>query len=263
MRRAALVLGLLLPGAAHAAAWTQRHGEWQAIAGTIFSDATHSYDNGGSASYPERFQRLLFTSDTEYGLTDRVTLLLRTETANVHLRNAGVLTNALDNAVEGGVRWRMARPHWLAQDDVLSLEVTGRKAGAFNFAYSANANAGGEDAGARLLYGSGFKLFRRNAFIDLEAGYRWVSMPRPDQFVADATGGLWLTPRWMLMLQSFNMVSGAATLPYVPFRIHKLEASLVWRVSRRLSLQGGAFFTPMGRNALDERGVQLSLWSNF
>ena len=51
--------------------------------------------------------------------------------------------------------------------------------------------------------------------------------------------------------------------PYVPFRIHKLEASLVWKLTRRLSLQAGGIVTPAGRNALEERGAQLSLWTNF
>lgn len=261
MKRAMALM--LLPCAAHAAAWTERHGDWQILTSAIFSDATRSFDDHGSASYPERFQRLLFTTDTEFGLTDKVTLLLRTETADAHLRNGATLTNALDNAVEAGARWRFARPGWLADDDVLSLEVSGRKAGAFNFAYSANATSGGTDAGARLLYGAGFRLWHRDGFLDAEAGYRWVSAPRPDQYIADATAGLWLTPRWMMMLQTFNLVSGSAVAPYVPFRIHKLEASLVWKLTRRFSLQAGGIVTPAGRNALAERGAQLSLWTNF
>ena len=35
------------------------------------------------------------------------------------------------------------------------------------------------------------------------------------------------------------------------------------RFSRRFSLQAGAFFSPAGQNALDERGLCLSLWSSF
>jgi hypothetical protein len=225
MKGATVLVLMLTPGAAQAAAWTEHHGDWQLLTSAIFSDATRSFDDHGSASFPERFQRLLFTTDTEVGLTDKVTLLLRTETANAHLHSGTVVTNALDNAVEAGARWRFARPGWLADDDVLSLEVSGRRAGAFNFAYSANANSGGTDAGARLLYGAGFKLLHRDAFVDAEVGYRWVSAPRPDQFIADATAGMWLTPRWMVMLQTFNLMSGSAVPPYVPFRIHKLEAS--------------------------------------
>ncbi len=256
---------LLLPHSVMAAAWTQPRGTWQMISGVILSDADTSFDAGGHAVTPTLFDRVLLTTDTEYGLTNRLTLLARTETAYVRTRNgASPAITATDNAFEGGARFRLLRGlSILAKDDVLSVEVSARKAGAFNFAYSANATAGGEDAGVRLLYGSGFRLGGHPGFVNLEAGERWLSRPRPDQSILDLTAGLWLNRRWMVMAQSFNLVSGPATAPYVPFRTHKLELSAVWRMSRRLTLQAGAFFSPAGRNALDERGLCLSLWSDF
>lgn len=65
------------------------------------------------------------------------------------------------------------------------------------------------------------------------------------------------------MGQSFNLISSAASPPYRFFRMHKLEMSGVWRMTPGLSLQIGAFFSPMGINALDERGLQISVWSNL
>ena len=41
------------------------------------------------------------------------------------------------------------------------------------------------------------------------------------------------------------------------------EASLAYKLSKRFTLQGGAFFSPAGQNALDERGLVASLWANF
>jgi hypothetical protein len=266
MPRAILVCAIVcLPAAANAAAWTQPRGTWQTISGVILSDADTSFDGGGHAVTPALFERVLATTDTEYGLTNRLTLLARTETAYVHTRNGTAPAfTVTDNAFEGGARFGLLRRlGWLAKDDVLSVEVSARKAGAFNFAYSANATAGGEDAGVRLLYGSGFRWGGHNGFVNLEAGERWLSRPRPDQSILDLTAGLWLDRRWMVMAQSFNLVSGPATAPYVRFRTHKLEVSAVWRMSRRLSLQAGAFFSPAGQNALDERGLCLSLWSDF
>lgn len=254
---------LLWPAAAWAGAWTQNSGDWQLTTGLIYSNADRSFDAHGNASWPELFQRILLTTDTEYGVRDGITLLVRTETAYVHLKDALTQpTTAFDNAVEAGARVRLAQGV-LQDGDVLSLEVTGREAGAFNFAYSANAHAGGEDGGFRFLYGGGFRAWDRDGFFDVEAGYRFLSPPRPDQTVIDLTAGLWLTPDWMLMGQSFNLISSAATAPYRFFRMHKLELSGVWRMAPDLSLQAGAFFSPMGINALDEHGVQISLWSNF
>lgn len=262
MRR--LLLGLLLmPGVARAAAWTVPKGHWQSFTSAIYSDANRSYDAHGDASWPETFRRILLTTDTEYGLTNRATLFVRTETAYVHVQDALTpSTTAYDNAIEAGARWLIHRG-LLAKYDVLSLEVSGRKAGAFNFAYSADAHAGGEDAGFRLLYGRGFQLGKRAGFVDLQAGYRFLSAPRPDQTVVDLTTGLWLDRRWMLMAQSFNLVSSAATPPYRFFRMHKLQLSTVVRIHRGWSLQAGGFLSPTGINALNERGVQLSLWNEF
>lgn len=255
----------VLPAAARAAAWTLPRHHWQIISGVISSDAARSFDGAGDAAVPARFQRLLSQNDFEWGLSDRVTLLVRTETAYAHTRNGlSTAVNAVDNAIEGGARFRLFQGlGLLADDDVLSLEATARTAGAFNFAYSANANAAGRDAGVRLLYGSGFRLWDKNGFVNFEAGYRRLSHPRPDQSPLDLTIGLWLNPRWMVMAQSFNLVSGPATPPYVHFRSHKFEASTVVRLTRRLSLQAGAFFSPAGRNTLDERGLCVSIWSDF
>lgn len=265
MKRLLLCLSICMGGQAMAAAWTQPKGSWQVITGAIWSDAERSFDAHGDAIWPTDFQRLLIQTDTEYGLTGKLTLFARTETAWAHLRSGtGPAINALDNAVELGSRMRLSRGLGvLADDDVLSVEISGRKAGAFNFAYSANSSEGGEDAGLRLLYGSGFRLWGHSGYVDIEAGERWLSHPRPSQTAIDLTAGLWLTPRWLLMTQSFNLISGPARPPYVYFRIHKLQASAVWRLSRHLALQGGGFFSPTGQNALDERGVCLTLWADF
>lgn len=262
MKHALLCL-LLLPGAARAAAWTESEGDWQLVTGLIYSNADRSYDSHGDASWPELFQRTLLTTDTEYGWNDDLTFFARTETAYVHLRDALTPpTNAFDNAFEIGARYRLGQSV-LKDYDVLSLEVSGRQAGAFNFAYSANAHSGGQDGGFRFLYGGSFQWDGRGGFFDVEAGYRFLSAPRPDQAVLDMTAGLWLDNNWMVMAQSFNLISSAATPPYRFFRMHKLELSGVWKMAPRLSLQMGAFLSPMGINALDEHGLQLSLWTDF
>lgn len=262
--RAVLGLCLLLAGTqgAAAAAWAQPRGHWQIIASMLTSEAARSYDSSGHAVTPKMFQRTLLQTDIAYGLSNRTTLFARTETAYVRTRDPGApLVTAQDNAAELGLRYRLVNGvGLLAKDDVLSVELSARSAGAFNFAVSANAGAGGYDGGVRLLYGSGFRLFKRDGFVNAEIGGRWLSPPRPDQVPLDLTIGLWMNKRNMIMLQSFNLVSGPAERPYNAFRSHKLQASSVWRISKRLALQSGVFFSPAGRNALDEQGAVLSLW---
>ena len=66
----------------------------------------------------------------------------------------------------------------------------------------------------------------------------------------------------MVMAQNFNIISaGDASPPYSYYRSHKLEFSVVQRLSQHWSLQSGVFFSPAGQNALVERGVSIALWT--
>src|SRR6185437_13550221 len=100
----------------------------------------------------------------------------------------------------------------------------------------------------------------RNGFFDIQAAQRWIASPRPNETPIDLTAGLWLNKRWMVMLQSFNIVSaGDAKPPYTYYRSRKLELSLVQKLSRHWALQVGAFYSPAGQNALVERAGPFGL----
>lgn len=45
------------------------------------------------------------------------------------------------------------------------------------------------------------------AFIDLDAAQGLLSAGAPDEFHADFTFGLRAAPRWLLLIQSFNVIS--------------------------------------------------------
>jgi hypothetical protein len=253
---------LLLPVQARAAAWTQGAGSGQAITSVLYTDAGHSFGAGGRAGTRTRFQRTLFQGDIAYGWRDGVTFLVRGETAMVRLDDGSGAVSAVSNAIEAGARARLGTDVF-SDRDVLAAEATLRSAGAYNFAVSANSQAGGQAGGLRLLYGASYKLAARDGFLDVELGQRWLTPPRPDETVLDLTAGLWLTPDSMVMLQNFNLVGGPARAPYVRFRSRKIQASYVWRMSPRFSLQGGAYFSPAGTNALQESGLVVSLWTDF
>jgi hypothetical protein len=244
---------------AWAGAWTEKDGDGQAIASLVYSSADRRYDAHGGTGQPARFERLLLQTDTEYGVWDDLTVFLRTETANAHDGSGAVPIHAVDNGFEGGARWRIT-----GDAGIVSLEASLRSAGAFNFAVSADSRAAGEAAGLRLLYGGNFKLRDMDGFYDIEAGYNWLTPPRPDESPVDVTVGLWLDSSQMVMAQSFNLFSaGSAAPPYGHFRSHKIELSWVRRLTGRFSLQAGAFFSPAGQNALVEQGLVLALWTRF
>jgi hypothetical protein len=257
MRRFLLCLLLFAPGPAMAGAWTRETGGWQQITSLIGSMANSSY----GVTVPIRFRKALLQTYTEHGWRDSVTFFLASESAYVEVTQARLAPySGFDNAVEAGGRLRLRSGDW----DVVSLEASLRTAGAFNFAVAANPGAGGDGGRLRLLYGRAFRLAGRDGFLDVGLGRQFLSGDRADETGLDVTAGFWFAPDSMAMLQSFNILAGAgAVAAYPAFRSHKLQLSLVWRLSPRFHLQAGGFLSPAGDKALKEQGAVLSLWTTF
>lgn len=256
MRRWLAILFAAWPLAARAGAWTQDRDAWQLITTIGVSQSARSFGADAVASVPGRSQREMAQTYTEYGWRDGVTLFVQTDSVYARTQTG----SGLDNGLGGGVRLR------LYSDDagVVSVEIGGRTAGAYNFSVSANSNQPGDDAELRLLYGTGFAWRGMNGFADAEIGRRFMIGGRPGEMPIDLTAGLWLDEKTMAMVQSFNLVEqGDARPPYGYFRSHKIQLSAVRRLSGRYLVQLGGYFSPAGQNALDEQGLCLSLWARF
>ncbi len=254
---AALAL-VLSVSVAQAGAWTLKRGHWQVFTATTESAAGVSFDRHGHADLPTSFNKLLIQNCLEYGLTDYLTLFATPDYVIAHVRQAPALpvAHVSNSSFEAGARLLLD-----GRDGKLALQGSYKTAGAFDLSVSAD-RASGRQVELRLLYGTSFRLFGRDGFVDLQAGQRWIAAPRPNETPVDLTAGLWIAPDWMVMAQSFNIVSaGDARPPYTYYRSHKIELSLVQKLSRHWSLQVGAFYSPAGQNALVERGVQVSLWT--
>jgi hypothetical protein len=255
---AALLVSLVLgTGAAQAGAWTLPRDHWQVFTATTESSASLSFDSKGHATLPTRFSKTLVQNCLEFGLTGYLTLFATPDYVVAHVRqSSGFAFDVNNTSFEAGGR--------LLLDGLagkLALQASYKTAGAFDLSVSAN-RASGRQIETRLLYGTSFKLFGRDGFADVQAAQRWIAAPRPNETPVDITVGLWLDRDWMVMAQSFNIVSaGDAKPPYTYYRSHKLELSVVERLSRHWSLQMGAFYSPAGQNALVERGLHVSLWT--
>jgi hypothetical protein len=258
MRRAFFIaISLLVAPAARGGAWTLPEGHWQVFTATTESSAGMSFDGQGRADQPTSFTKLLVQNTFEYGLTGYLTLFATPDYVQARVQQSGLATARVDDSsFEGGARLLLD-----GRDGKLSLQGSYKTAGSFDLSVSAD-RATGRQIELRLLYGTSFKLAGHDGFIDLQAGQRWIASPRPNETPVDLTAGLWLSRNWMLMAQSFNIISaGDAKPPYTYYRSHKIELSLVERLTRHWSLQAGAFYSPAGQNALVERGVQVSLWT--
>jgi hypothetical protein len=247
---------------AEAGAWTQDKGQTQIIISTTVSEA---WDQFGPVPTPKGFyfNKTFIQSSLEYGLSDTLTLLAAPEFVSARWGSASqAAIKAPDTAVETGLRLRL-----FSGAGVLSIQGTVRTAGAFDLYIADPTSSGpaklisGKAVEARLLYGTNFKLFGCSGYTDLEAAERWISRPRPNEIVVDASSGLWLTKKTLVLLQSFNTLSQGRTSQ--PYRADKLEISLVQNLVKEWSLQAGGFVSPFGRDTIVERGITLSIWRRF
>jgi hypothetical protein len=242
---------------AYAGAWTLPQGDVQLISNVTLSRASDGFSDKGAPTTPLDFSKLWTSTTVEYGLTDDLTLNVEGEYARADAAN-GLAPNshATDFAYGGGFRYRIFNSDF----GILSAQATYKSAGAFDLSVSAN-DVGGKQADFRLLYGTNFKLFGDDGFVDIEGGERWLSGARPNETPIDLTVGMHFTPHNMAMLQSFNIISGSdGKPPFGYYRIHKIALSWVNGPWHHLSFQSGAFISPAGQNSLVETGVFAAIW---
>lgn len=253
----ALASMLLNCANAYAGAWTLSKYHWQIFTSATASQADGLFGSDGRPGHPTKFSKLLLQNCLEFGLTDRLTLFAIPAfvVANVQTKETKPVS-ARNSSFEGGARFLL-----LDSFGVLSVQGSYKTAGAFDLSVSANRQPG-RQIDARLLYGTNFSLFDMSGFADFQIGQRWINRPRPNETPVDLTAGLWVTPSTMVMARSFNVISdGDAISPYSYYRAHKIEVSVVEKLSKRWSLKVGAFASPAGQNAIVERGIGVALWT--
>jgi hypothetical protein len=116
----------------------------------------------------------------------------------------------------------------------------------------------------RALLGHSFKIGALPAFFDVQLGQRFRLGAPPNEVRADFTLGVRPLDPWLVLVQSFNVISeGAGSVSNPDYAYHKLQLSVVYAVTPVLSLQLGGFETYMGHNALRERGAIMGVWAKF
>lgn len=124
-----------------------------------------------------------------------------------------------------------------------------------------------------MLWGSSAKLLWRGLehewFRSLELAYRHRAGKPGDELHLDATVGLHLNPKWMILGQGFGTfaVAGAGGSYTVAnssdYSLVKLQLSAVRKINERWSLQVGGFTNTWGENTGAGSGGMVALWANF
>jgi protein XagA len=251
-----------MPEMALAGAWTLPEGTGQVLATVTGSTATSELNGANGLSLTPRYTKAELDALVEYGLTDKLTLILD---PGLQFVDIAAPTNANREGLgytEFGARYRF----WQSQDWVLSGQATMRVPGTDDTPNPAAIGYTDVEADFRLLLGHNFALGGMPAFTDLEVAERARSAGAPSEFRIDGTFGLQVVPQWLLLLQSFNVLSegaGNATIFGGSYEYYKAQLSAVYQINPVWSLQAGGFTTYAGRDVVQENGVIFGVWHKF
>lgn len=256
-----LAFGLIAsPTAASAAAWTLGPGEGLAIVTATPSQADKAFDGNGNLHSTPRYSKAELQALIEYGATDWFTLMLAPSLQHVGIGAPVEAQRTGLGYTDIGGRVRVLQGDgW-----VFSTQTTLRVPGTFDKTNAAAIGYTDPEADVRALFGYSFAAGAWPAFVDLQLAQRFRFGVPPDEFRADFTVGVRPHPRWLLLAQSFNVISeGGGSQGFPSYAYHKLQLSAVYALTPAVSLQLGAFTTYTGRNALQENGLVLAGWYRF
>lgn len=243
---------------AFAGAWTQAKGRGQAIVTGLYSHSGKGYDGKGDVVDIADYAKSEAYALVEYGLTDRLTLMINPSLRHVSVEG-GDDTSGLGYTELGG-RYRLTTD----QSFVFSVQATARIPGAKRRDNLAQVGATDEEYDVRALAGVPFKIGTKDAFVDLQGGYRFRAGSPPNEYHADATFGVRPAANFLVMAQVLNTFSdGAGAGVFTSYRYHNAYLSGVYDLDSRWSLQIGGLATLGGRNALRERGLTTAIWYRF
>jgi hypothetical protein len=255
-----LMAALAAPWQATAGAWTQPQGSTLFIGTATFTDANEGLRDGFKTRSLPDYRKLETALLIEHGVTDWLTAI-----ATPTLRWTRVGSPASDSFFGLGYTDLGARVRlWRDDSSVLSVQAVGRIPGAADDSAPAEIGNTDPELDLRVLFGRGFSAGGRPAFVNVEGAYRLRAEEPPNEFRADLTFGIQPAERWLLLAQSFTVVSdGAGQRPFDDYWYTKAQFSAVHELWPGLSLQVGVVTTYAGHNALRETGALIGIWRQF
>jgi hypothetical protein len=255
------LLAALLSNSAYAGAYTLPPGEAKVFVSGLITDGERYFDTTGRRQARGRYTKYDTPVFVEYGFREGVTLFGSTGLQKISAEDGGRHERYGLGRSEVGARIRLLNEGpWIASAQS-SVVVAGARA-------KEGVAAIGEtddQVDVRGQLQRSFEVLEMPGFADVEAGYRWRTKAPADEVRLDATVGLRVAPRWLALVHSFNTIGAGRWSGRYPLRqrIAKLQGALLFDLTERMQLFGAAFFTPYGRDAMDETGGQLGVGYRF
>jgi hypothetical protein len=256
-----LAIGLMAsPTAAFAGAWTLDAGRGVAIITGSPSQSNKVFDGQGNLRSIPRYGKVEAQALLEYGATDWLTLMFAPSLQHVSIGAPfDAQRTGLGYTDIGGRMRLLTGDSW-----VLSAQTTLRVPGTFDKSNLAAIGYTDPELDVRALLGYSFAAGAWPAFVDIQVAQRFRFGGPPDEFRTDISFGVRPHERWLLLAQSFNVISeGAGSWGYASYAYHKLQLSAVYALTPALALQFGGYTTYWGRNALQENGLVVGAWYKF
>jgi protein XagA len=245
------------PTVAFAGAWTLPQGTGQLIE-TLYGWTGFGPPWGGNP--PASQSRFDAQTYVQYGLTDSLTVY--GETAFEHYAIGEPTPNTYNGLDYSGLGLRQKL--WSTGEWIFSGEATAFIPGARDSKAPAQEGNTGWAGEARLNAGRNFAVYGVPGFLDAEVAYRLRTDGPPDEWHGDVTVGFKFTPKIMLMLQDYTTVSMSTNDPTFPaWRSSVVEASVVYALNAKWSIQVGVFSTVWTVKTNSQHGVAVAVWWNF
>lgn len=208
-----------------------------------------------------RFQRAESNNYIEFGLTKNIIV------GGKVFYGTSWLTRGPDVETASG----FTEIEFFAQHQVFR---NGRHAGAVKIAGALPSNldsgarpgqqSDGADVEIAALYGRSIIFQPIKIFATAELGYRKRFGAAADQARLLTTVGVEPGEHWLILLDTFSVKSAQNERPGgADFDVVKFQPSLVWRATKRMSVQAGITQEIAGRNIALGRTYFLGLWTRF
>ncbi|UFZ07986.1 hypothetical protein LQG66_17520 [Bradyrhizobium ontarionense] len=243
-----------------AGAWTLDAGTGAVVFTGTAMQSNSAFDSGSKLQPIPRYSKDEAQALIEYGVTNWFTAMFQPSLQHVDIAAPFSARRSGLGYTDIGGRARI----WSDASWVVSAQAIVRIPGVFDKTNPAAIGYTDPEIELRGLAGHSFKAGALPAFVDLELAQRYRLGGPPNEFRADITFGIRPAEKWMLLAQSFNVLSeGAGSWGYGSFAYHKFQLSAVYALTPTLSLQLGGYSTYWGRNALQENGLVIGAWYKF